>query len=54
VAAGHEEERGGEGGPFAVFVVGEDVPPKKGKEVGVQAIKEGVVGFRVQKRRRVK
>lgn len=39
MAAGHEEKGGGEGGPFAVFVVREDVPPQESEEVGVQTIK---------------
>ena len=39
MTAGHEEEGGREGGPFAVFVVREDVPAQEGEEVGVQAIK---------------
>ena len=46
MATRHEEEGAGEGRPFAVFVVREDVPSEKGEEVGVQTIKEGVVGFR--------
>lgn len=45
MTAGHKEDCRCEGPAFAVFVVKEDVPPEKGQEMSVQAIKQGVVDF---------
>jgi hypothetical protein len=45
MTAGHEEDCECESAAFAVFIVREDVPPEKGQEMGVQAIKQGVIDF---------